>query len=77
MWHHDNALIIIRSFSQVLTDLCEAWHALWVDGLELLQTICATKESAVEFVNDLLAGRSEACRGGLGAKAAQRSEIDL
>ena len=62
---------------QVLTNLCEVWYALWMDGPEIFQVLFATKESAVEFLNDLLAGRFEACQSGLRAKVAQRGELDI
>ena len=65
------------SFLQVLTDLCEIWYALWMDDREIFRVLFPTKESAEEFVNDLLARRFEACHSGLRAKAAQRRELDL
>ncbi len=46
---------------QVVTDLNEVWHAMWVDGSTIIQHAFESRGRAVGFMRDLLAGRHETC----------------
>ncbi len=48
----------------MLTDLCDEWHLLWLDGNTITQHPFTSRAQAVGFIEDMLADRTEASRGG-------------
>lgn len=65
-------------FLQVLTDLCDNWHLLWLDSATINQHAFTSRGQAVGFIEDLLAGGIEASEGveHNAGRVAKRHKID-
>ena len=61
---------------QVLTDLINEWHAMWLDGSTIYQHTFTSQNRAVGFIDDLLAGRFETCRDISQTSFANRRQMD-
>ena len=61
---------------QVLTDLCEVWHVLWLDGATIYQHSFASRDQAVGFIEDFLAGRFDTSEGVQLSAFADRREME-
>ena len=60
---HYSLTSLYPDFLQVLTDLCDEWHLLWLDSATIKHYAIDTRGQAIGFVEDLLAGRFEASEG--------------
>ena len=54
---------ILTKCLQVLTDLSDEWHLLWLDGATINQHAFPSRGQAVGFIEDFLAGRFEKIQG--------------
>ncbi len=61
---------------QVVTDLNDEWHAMWLDGSTIYQRAFESRNQAVGFIQDLLAGRHEMCSDVAQLDFAKRRQID-
>ena len=66
----------VLSYLQVLTDLNDEWHAIWLDDSTIYQHTFASRGLAVGFIEDLLAGRFETCGTISQSSFAKRRKID-
>lgn len=62
----------------MLTDLCDEWHLLWLDGSTVNQHAFTSRAQAVGFIEDFLADRIEASMGGhpTAARVAKRRRVE-
>ena len=60
---------------QVVTDLNDEWHAMWLDGSTIYQHPFESQGRAVGFIQDLLAGRHETCEDTRQLGFAKRRQI--
>ena len=61
---------------QVLSDLNDEWHTMWLDGSIIFQHTFASRGRAVGFIRDLLAGRFETCKDISQTSFAKRRQMD-
>ena len=61
---------------QVLTDLCEEWYIMWLDGATMYQHPFASRDQAVGFIEELLAGRFDTSEGVQPSAFAARRELE-
>ncbi|CAL8468992.1 g8533 [Coccomyxa elongata] len=63
----------------VLTDLCDEWHLLWLDGSTITQHRFTSRAQAVGFIEDFLADRTDASRGGYPTpeRVAKRRKVEV
>ncbi len=62
-------------FWQVVTDLRNEWHLIWMDDDTTFQCHFPTRARAVMVINDILAGSIKSGQGGTQSTIAQRREV--